>query len=968
MGNFRINFTHPWLLLLLVAAVLLTMIPHLRIAKKYRRNRNRITSLVLHMIVLVLSILVLSGISFDYTQKNDKNEIILLVDVSDSSIKYEEERDEVVETILDFGKYDGYKIGIVTFGFDQEYAVPFTNDVSSIYSRYKAAELPDTTATDIAAALNYTKALFTNLETSKIVLITDAKETDENAMNAIRAVSANGTKVDICYVTESEANADVQVYDIVQPNTHISVENEVEFTFKAKSTAEQEVDFEIWDNGIRKDLVSLKLIEGTGTYSFKHVFSETGMHELKVVAVGINDEVTENDAYLTYVNIETFNKLLVIEGYDGQSDALESLLTNKDEYEVTVVGPDEFDTLPTTIHDLRKFDQVILNNIANEDLPTNIVPGAEKQVDFVDVLYEYVNVYGGGLLTVGGLDETGEKAHAYNRQDMVDTKLQEMLPVEAINYKPPVGIMIVVDVSGSMSDDAGNGKTFLEAAIKGCQTLLEGQILSERDMVGVMTLTSYEEQRVVLGLTPRTKEAKIREAIESLIDEPGGGTDFYPAIDKAAQLLRAQTNLAYKHIVVISDGGAGDQAGESGYQIFAELCNKIAIEDNIVTDIFTLGNTYDDGNKDSCIAACEGYGDNAGLLKGSAVFLGNKSVESIGSELKEIFTSKEVTEVMNEDFKASVANEFDFKNIFANVDLEVSPYDNTTKTLPFEFSKFIGVKVKSSDYLVLKGEYNVPIYAQWKFGEGTVGSLMVALDNVMAPELLDPNSEGSTLLKNIINELMPIRNIHSSEIEVNLREDNYINQISVYTTLEEGERLEGKITNLSDDSAEVVSLNNLPEEGTSLRNLSTYVTLAMTENNDYSRANFIIKEPGIYSIEITKYNSAGEKVGDSTTVYKDLAYSKEYDTNLLANDFNIEEYLEKLAERGKGAVIEDNEDPHEIFDTFVPIINKSFDPRILFMIIAIVLFLTDIAVRKFKFKWPHELIREYKKKKEESKK
>ena len=58
MGNFRINFTHPWLLLLLVAAVLLTMIPHLRIAKKYRRNRNRITSLVLHMIVLVLSILV----------------------------------------------------------------------------------------------------------------------------------------------------------------------------------------------------------------------------------------------------------------------------------------------------------------------------------------------------------------------------------------------------------------------------------------------------------------------------------------------------------------------------------------------------------------------------------------------------------------------------------------------------------------------------------------------------------------------------------------------------------------------------------------------------------------------------------------------------------------------------------------------------------------------------------------------
>ena len=33
------------------------------------------------------------------------------------------------------------------------------------------------------------------------------------------------------------------------------------------------------------------------------------------------------------------------------------------------------------------------------------------------------------------------------------------------------------------------------------------------------------------------------------------------------------------------------------------------------------------------------------------------------------------------------------------------------------------------------------------------------------------------------------------------------------------------------------------------------------------------------------------------------------------------------------------------------------------MILAIVFFLADIAVRKFKFKWPHELIREYKEKK-----
>ena len=110
-----------------------------------------------------------------------------------------------------------------------------------------------------------------------------------------------------------------------------------------------------------------------------------------------------------------------------------------------------------------------------------------------------------------------------------------------VDYVYKTGVMLVVDVSGSMSGDAGDCKTFLETAIIGCLALLDEGILNNTDMVGVMTLTSYEEQRVLLDLTSRTQETFIKESIESLIDEVGGGTDFYPAIDKASQLLRAQT-------------------------------------------------------------------------------------------------------------------------------------------------------------------------------------------------------------------------------------------------------------------------------------------------------------------------------------------------------------------------------------------------------------------------------------------
>ena len=44
--------------------------------------------------------------------------------------------------------------------------------------------------------------------------------------------------------------------------------------------------------------------------------------------------------------------------------------------------------------------------------------------------------------------------------------------------------------------------------------------------------------------------------------------------------------------------------------------------------------------------------------------------------------------------------------------------------------------------------------------------------------------------------------------------------------------------------------------------------------------------------------------------------------------------------------------------------HRTADPRIVMLIIAIVLFVLDVAVRKFKFKWIHELVRDRKAKQE----
>ena len=128
----------------------------------------------------------------------------------------------------------------------------------------------------------------------------------------------------------------------------------------------------------------------------------------------------------------------------------------------------------------------------------------------------------------------------------------------------------------------------------------------------------------------------------------------------------------------------------------------------------------------------------------------------------------------------------------------------------------------------------------------------------------------------------------------------------------------------------------------------------------------MIKKGGIYQLTLKKMNADGAVLAEYQT-YRTFSYSEEYDNNQEITDLVVTENLENLADAANGKLIADNEDPIEVFANFVTSIPKSFDPRYVFMILALVLFLLDVAVRKFKFKWPHEIVRSYKDKRKAKK-
>ena len=120
MLNFKITFTHPWFLFLFLLAAILTFIPFFRLPKKFRKNRNRIIDIVLHLVICLLGTLLLSGMKIEYNQYNSKNEIVYLVDISDSTKEISDSRNSMLENLIEYSSTDGYTIGVVTYGFNQK--------------------------------------------------------------------------------------------------------------------------------------------------------------------------------------------------------------------------------------------------------------------------------------------------------------------------------------------------------------------------------------------------------------------------------------------------------------------------------------------------------------------------------------------------------------------------------------------------------------------------------------------------------------------------------------------------------------------------------------------------------------------------------------------------------------------------------------------------------------------------------
>ena len=898
--------------------------------------------MVLHLLVSILSVSVLAGMYFTYNIPNDKNEVVLLVDVSETQMINAEKRDDYVERLLEFGRQDNFKMAVVTFGFDQQLAVPLTNKLGNAFEKYLDADLPDTSATNIAGALSYAKDLFTNYETSKIILISDGKETDDSAAVAISSVTSLGIKVDTINVNTINEEPDVQVVDIAVPNENIMINTEYLIKVTLESNSSITGTLSLFDNGEEnvEALQEVRLSQGTNVIDMKHTFTTKELHELNVV-LNLDDELEDNNSCFANVLIELRDKILILESQDDSSKVMTEWL-NAEEYKTDVVNLYSAESIPSTIDQLLNYDQIILNNIANADMDKVKNPNVPE--GFVDILYDYVYKYGGSMFTTGGNDQTGEQ-HAYDWQDMPGSKYQEMLPVSAVKYTPPVAIVFAVDISGSMSEDL---MYYIKAGIRS----VYGE-LSDRDQVAIVNFN--DSYGAYLPLTPVPNRSKIINAVESLPNKGSGSTAAITGISKAADVLKTAQDAAKRHIIVVTDGylqGGQESNGLLDYQNLAGINYKdYGITMSIVA--FNMKAT------DTSAANLKTATDMGG---GKLHCTTEDKIIELPVLMREDISASEINKVNMEPFAPTVYDITKEKYLDGVVygPGEGATAETKPKQMHVKLGGFYGVKVKSSDYLVLVGDYLEPIYAEWQLGKGKVGSFMCDINGTWSTDFLGDES-GKNFLNNVVKNLMPSENIRPKTIKVSLTEDNYINSLSIPSELKKGESIQATI--YKDGVEQGISLNQktnkLPEDA------FCTVENPLTADNGYSRATFIVKDSGTYKLVFNKMSAEGNLL-ETVELYKTFSYSEEYQHSALL-EAQATELLQALAKKANGLYITEDDDINAVFDSFIIHLDRSYDPRILFMILAIILFLLDITVRKFKFKWPHEIIRNYREKKADEK-
>ncbi len=495
-------------------------------------------SLLLRTLGIAALVLALAGTQF--IQPVQDLQVVFLLDSSDSVALSQRARAEtyVQDALNELSPDD--RAGIVVFG--GRALVERPPDDERVLGQL--IQSPPGTRTNIQDALQLGLGLLPAESQRRLVLLSDGGENSGDAMEAVRLAAAQGVPVDVVSLSGVADGLDVQISGLELPATASEGQRlrlVVELYSRGPATTlpttarllvEQRQGMAAMQSA---QILADDAIELTGgSQRFELVLPPPQDRFTRyVVQVQVADDVRrENNIAEAFTLVEGRPRVLLVEGTPDAARNLSAALASVDLATETVTP----DRVPASLSDLVAYDAIVL-----VDVPERLLnPRAAA------ILPEYVRELGRGLAMIGGTQSFGAGGWR-------NTPLEQALPVDMDlrpeSSQPPVSIVIVIDVSGSMAAiDEGGEQTKIELAATGAARIAEQ--LRDDDEITVIPFDS-QAQGIVGPLPGSEREQAIDRIMR--IDAGGGGINIYDALQRAAGFIRSSSNPV-KHIITITDG------------------------------------------------------------------------------------------------------------------------------------------------------------------------------------------------------------------------------------------------------------------------------------------------------------------------------------------------------------------------------------------------------------------------------
>ncbi len=533
-----ISFYNP-LFLLLLPLLLYPLYLWWRDSRQLQRFRRNLI-LGLRIALLTSLILALAGLQFRFTV--DRQSVVFVVDLSASCEKSRDAAETFIHAALKQKQIDDQS-GIVVFGENARIDQSLTS--SSILTRIESLIGRD--HSNLSEGLKLADAMMPGNSRQRIVLLSDGRENDGEALQEVKSLAAKNIRVDVLPLVTQEG-PDVSIGSLEVPQKLFAGEK---FSVKVriKSNVATSVKLRLYRDQslIKEENVQVRRGENLLVYSSQ--LDQSGFFTFNAGIEAGKDTIAENNEACAFAQVEGIPRILLVEGNPGEARAIGSAIDSLGLQRETIAP----DGLPRTLAGLKSYGTIILCNVPAERLAPEVMEN----------IHAAVRDLGIGLIMVGGEDSFGPGGY-------FKTPIEKALPVymdlRGKKEIPSLGLILVIDKSGSMGGGSGGyGKIELakEAAIQATE------VLGPLDSIGVIAFDDAAQW--VVKFQKLNDLAAIQDDIGTI--RADGGTSIFPSLNLAYAALK-DAKTKYKHIILLTDG----QSATSGdYYFLARRMAKAGI-------------------------------------------------------------------------------------------------------------------------------------------------------------------------------------------------------------------------------------------------------------------------------------------------------------------------------------------------------------------------------------------------------